>query len=63
MLVTRQKCTKMLRNRTFVVQFAYFSFRPRAIIGTIMALASDPKNVFEQLFNNVRYKKQVLIAF
>ena len=46
MLVTRQKCTKMLRNRTFVVRFAYFSFRPRAIIGTIMALASDPINVF-----------------
>ena len=36
----------MLRNLTFVVQFAYFNFRPRAITGPIMALASDPKNVF-----------------
>ena len=28
-LVTTQNCTKMLRNLTFVVQFAYFSTRPK----------------------------------
>ena len=28
-LVTPQNCTKMLRNLTFFVQFAYFSIRPK----------------------------------
>ena len=28
-LVTPQNCTKMLRNLTFIVQFAYFSIRPK----------------------------------
>ena len=27
-MVTPRNCTKMLRNLTFVVQFAYFSIRP-----------------------------------
>ena len=30
-LVTSQNCTKMLRNLTFVVQFTYFSIRPKKV--------------------------------
>ena len=30
-LVTPQNCTKMLRNLTFVVQFAFFSIRPKKV--------------------------------
>ena len=30
-LVTLQNCTKMLRNLTFVVQFSYFSIRPKNV--------------------------------
>ena len=30
-LVTPQNCTKMLRNLTFVVQFAFFSLRPKLV--------------------------------
>ena len=31
-LVTPQNCTKMLRNLSFVVEFAYFSTRPQKVL-------------------------------
>ena len=40
----------LLRNLTFVVQFAYFSIRPKSF------------SFFEQLKSNFRYKKQLLVV-
>ena len=45
MLATPQSCTKMLRNRNSVVQFAYFSIRPKKVFA---------------FSSNFRYKKQLL---
>ena len=56
-LVTPQNCTKMLRNLTFVVQFSFFSIRPKKVfvfLSNFRATFVKKKNnfwfVFEQLF-------------
>ena len=51
-LVTRQTCTKILRNLTFVAQFSYFIIRPKKFFV-----------FFEQLLSNFRHEKQLLIFF
>ena len=47
-----QNCSKMIRDLTFVVQFAYFSIRPKKGF-----------RILEQLLSKFHPKKQLLIVF
>ena len=47
-----QNCSKMVRDLTFVVQFAYFSIRPKKGF-----------RILEQLLSKFHPKKQLLIVF
>ena len=52
-LVTPENCTKMLRNLTFVVQFAYFSIRQREVLLFRATFGQLPlqKVTFDQRFD------------
>ena len=54
-LVSPQNCTKMLRNLTFVVQFAYFSIRPKQFLffrATFEQLLLIQKATFDCFLSN-----------
>ena len=53
-LVTPQNCTNMLRNLTFVVQFAYFSIRPKKFLffRATFVTKSNFWLFFEQILSN-----------
>ena len=55
-LVTPENCTKILRNLTFVVQFAYFSIRQRKVLflGATFEQLPLQKATFDQRFEELR---------
>ena len=54
-LVTPENCTKMLRNLTFVIQFEYFSIRPKEFLFSRATFEqfSLHKATFDCFLNNV----------